>query len=141
MLMGKTIFWLSEAQTVLVDELIPFVDANFRTMADQANRAMAGLSMGGMETHMITINKPEVFSHYALLSGGIYKPEEIKDKSKVKLIFLSCGSRENPDGIKNSVTTLKTAGFNAVSYISENTSHEFQTWRRSLYQLAPLLFK
>jgi enterochelin esterase-like enzyme len=128
-------------QTVLVDELVPYVDANFRTVADQPHRAMAGLSMGGMETHMITLNKPEVFSHYALLSGGIYKPEEIKDKSKVKLIFISCGSRENPDGVKSSVTALKGAGFNAVSYVSEKTAHEFLTWRRSLYELAPLLFK
>ena len=128
-------------QTVLVDELIPYVDANFRTLADQPHRAMAGLSMGGMETHTITLNKPEVFSHYALLSGGIYKPEEIKDKSKVKLIFVSCGSRENPDGVKKSVDDLKAAGFNAVSYVSESTAHEFLTWRRSLHELAPLLFK
>jgi enterochelin esterase-like enzyme len=123
-----------------VDELIPYVDANFRTLADQANRAMAGLSMGGMETRMITMNKPDVFSHYALLSGGTYKPEDIKDKSKVKLIFLSCGSKEKPDGVKNATGTLKEAGFNAVSYISNATGHEFQTWRRSLYELAPLLF-
>lgn len=134
-------FKIENFQTVLVDELIPYVDANFRTLADQAHRAMAGLSMGGMETHTITLNKPEVFSHYALLSGGLYKPEEIKDKSKVKLIFLSCGSFENPDGVKSSVNVLKEAGFNAVSFVSENTRHEFQTWRRSLQELAPLLFK
>ncbi|HQZ26496.1 MAG TPA: esterase, partial [Flavobacterium sp.] len=113
----------------------------YRTINKQTHRAMAGLSMGGMETKTITINKPEVFSHYALLSGGTYKPEDIKDKSKVKLIFLSCGSKERPDSIKSSVTALKTAGFNAVSYISEGTAHEFQTWRRSFKELAPLLFK
>ena len=134
-------FKIENFQTVLVDELIPYVDANFITIADQHHRAMAGLSMGGMETHTITLNKPEVFSYYALLSGGLYKPEEIKDKSKVKLIFLSCGSFENPDGIKNAATALKAAGFNAVSFVSENTRHEFQTWRRSLQELAPLLFK
>ena len=134
-------FKIENFQTVLVDELIPYVDANFSTIADQQHRAMAGLSMGGMETHTITLNKPEVFSYYALLSGGLYKPEEIKDKSKVKLIFLSCGSFENPDGVKNSAKALKEAGFNAVSFISENTRHEFQTWRRSLLELAPLLFK
>lgn len=138
---GLRNFDIKPFQTVLVDELIPYVDANFRTIADQPHRAMAGLSMGGMETHTITLNKPEVFSHYALLSGGIYKPEEIKDKSKVKLIFTSCGSKENPDGVKKSVEDLKAAGFNAVSYVSENTAHEFLTWRRSLLQLAPLLFK
>ncbi len=138
---GMSSFKIDPFQTVLVDELIPYVDSNFRTIANQANRAMAGLSMGGMETHTITLNKPDVFSHYALLSGGTYKPEEIKDKSKVKLIFISCGSRENPDGVKNAVTGLKTAGFNAVSFVSENTAHEFLTWRRSMKELAPLLFK
>jgi enterochelin esterase-like enzyme len=64
-----------------------------------------------------------------------------KDKSEVKLIFLSCGSKERPDGVKNAAIALKEAGFNAVSYISENTAHEFLTWRRSLYQLAPFYFK
>lgn len=134
-------FKIENFQTVLVDELIPYIDANFTTIADQQHRAMAGLSMGGMETHTITLNKPEVFSYYALLSGGLYKPEEIKDKSKVKLIFLSCGSKERPDGVKNAAVALKNAGFNAISYISENTAHEFQTWRRSLLELAPMLFK
>ncbi|HPH45917.1 MAG TPA: alpha/beta hydrolase-fold protein [Chryseolinea sp.] len=138
---GLRDFKVDAFQTVLVDELIPYVDANFRTIADRPHRAMAGLSMGGMETKMITINKPEVFSHYALLSGGTYKPEDIKDKSKIKLIFLSCGSKERPDGVKDATVVLKEAGFNAVSYISEGTAHEFQTWRRSLHELAPLLFK
>ncbi|MFH0758190.1 MAG: alpha/beta hydrolase-fold protein [Bacteroidota bacterium] len=137
---GLRNFDINPFQTVLVDELIPYIDANFRTLADQPHRAMTGLSMGGLETHKITLNKPEVFSHYALLSGGIYMPEEIEDPSKVKLIFLSCGSRENPDRVKGAVDELKTAGFNAVSYVSENTAHEFLTWRRSLHELAPLLF-
>ncbi|MGO4771717.1 alpha/beta hydrolase [Flavobacterium sp. W22_SRS_FK3] len=137
---GLSSFKIEPFQTVLTEELIPYVDSNFRTRANPVNRAMGGLSMGGMETKMITLNKPEVFSYYALLSGGTYKPEDIKDKSKVKLIFLSCGSKENPEGIKNAISTLKNAGFNAVSYISENTGHEFQTWRRSFKELAPLLF-
>ena len=138
---GLKDFKIDAFQTVMVDELIPYIDSNFRTLANQSNRAMAGLSMGGMETRMITLNKPEVFSYYGLLSGGTYKPEDIKDKSKVKLIFLSCGSKERPDGVKSATVALKDAGFNAVSYISEGTAHEFQTWRRSLYELALLLFK
>lgn len=137
---GLRNFDVTPFQTVLVDELIPYIDANFRTLADQPDRAMAGLSMGGMETKTITLARPDVFSHYALLSGGIYAPEDIKDKSKVRLIFLSCGSFENPTGITNAATAMKEAGINAVSYVSENTRHEFQTWRRSLFELAPLLF-
>lgn len=138
---GMASFKIESFQTVLIDELIPYVDANFRTVADQPHRAMAGLSMGGMETKTITLARPDVFSHYALLSGGTYAPADIKDKSKVKLIFVSCGSFENPDGVKKSAIDLKGAGINAVSFVSENTRHEFQTWRRSLLELAQLLFK
>jgi enterochelin esterase-like enzyme len=134
-------FKIAPFQTVLVDELIPYVDTHFRTIADKGHRAMGGLSMGGMETHTITLNKPDVFSYYALLSGGIYTPEELKGKTKPKLIFISCGSKEKPDGVKNAVTALKGAGYNSVSFVSENTAHEFLTWRRSLQVLAPLLFK
>jgi enterochelin esterase-like enzyme len=133
-------FDIKPFQTVLTDELIPYIDANFRTMPDATHRAMAGLSMGGMETKTITLARPDLFSYYGLLSGGTYAPDDIKDKSKVKLIFLSCGSFENPDGVRNATTALKGAGINAVSFVSENTRHEFQTWRRSLYTLAQLLF-
>ena len=138
---GMRNFKIDGFQTVLVDELIPYIDGNFLTMANQPNRAMAGLSMGGMETKTITLNKPDVFSHFGLLSGGTYKPEDITDKSKVKLIFLSCGSKERPDGVKSAAIALKDAGFNAVSYVSEGTAHEFLTWRRSLLEMAPMLFK
>ena len=138
---GMKNFKIEPFQTVLIDELIPYVDANFRTLADQPHRAMGGLSMGGMETKTITLARPDVFSHYALLSGGTYAPADIKDKSKVKLIFISCGSFENAAGVKSAAAVLKEAGINAVSYVSENTRHEFQTWRRSLHELAPLLFK
>jgi predicted alpha/beta superfamily hydrolase len=138
---GLRSFDIKPFETVLLDELIPYVDTHFRTIADQKHRAMAGLSMGGFETHTITLDRPDVFSYYGLLSGGVYKPEEIKDKSKVKLIFMSCGSFENPDGVTKAADALKAAGFNAVSYVSPNTRHEFQTWRRSLYVMAPLLFK
>lgn len=134
-------FKVDTFQTVLTEELVPYVDGHFRTLANRENRAMGGLSMGGMETHAITTNKPEVFSQYALLSGGLYTVGELKDKSKPKLIFMSCGSRENPARINLAADSLKQAGYNVVSFVSENTAHEFLTWRRSLYQLAPLLFQ
>lgn len=137
---GLRNFDITPFQTVMVEELIPYVDQNFRTIADGAHRGMAGLSMGGMETKMITLNKPDVFSYYGLLSGGTYAPEYIKDKDDVKLIFLSCGSKERPEAIKAATKKLKDAGYPVASYISEGTAHEFQTWRRSLYEMAPLLF-
>lgn len=123
-------------QTFLCDELVPYVDAHFRTIANKDNRAMAGLSMGGMETHSITLARPEMFGYYGLLSGGQYTPQEIQDKNQVKKIFMSCGSKENPDGIKNATAAMKEAGFDVMGYVSEGTAHEFQTWRRSLYFMA-----
>ena len=61
-------FKIDPFQTVLVDELIPYVDAHFRTLADKSHRAMAGLSMGGMETHTITLNKPDILMRIFALS-------------------------------------------------------------------------
>ena len=138
---GLGSFNFKNFETVLCDELVPYIDANFKTKADKWNRAMAGLSMGGMETKNITLSRPEMFGYYGLLSGGTYMPDDIKDPKQVKVIFESCGSKENPDCIKSSVDALKAAGFDAHGFISEGTAHEFLTWRRSLREMAPLLFK
>ena len=100
---------------------------------------MAGLSMGGMETRNITLARPEVFGYYGLLSGGTYSPEDIK--TDVYGIFLSCGGKEGPDQIMKAAEALKAAGYNAKGYVSPGTGHEFQTWRRSLLEMAPMLFK
>jgi hypothetical protein len=75
------------------------------------------------------------------LSGGTYAPSDIKDQNQVKSIFISCGSKENPDGVTKAVNDLKAAGLKATSYVSPGTAHEFLTWRRSLYHMAQELFK
>ena len=134
-------FTAEDFEKVLCDELIPYIDANFKTKSDKWNRAMAGLSMGGMETKLITLRRPELFGSYGLFSGGQYAPSDIKDPKQVKLIFESTGSKEQPDAIKKSVEDLKAAGFNAHAHVSEGTAHEFLTWRRALYEMAQLLFK
>ena len=134
-------FTAKEFEEVLCDELIPFIDKNFRTIAKREARAMAGPSMGGMEVKLITLRRPELFAYWGLFSGGVYNPEEISNPKQVKLIFESCGSKENPGSINTSVKALKDAGINAHGYISEGTAHEFLTWRRSLREMAPLLFR
>jgi S-formylglutathione hydrolase FrmB len=132
-------------ETVLVNELIPFVDANFRTLSDQRHRGMAGLSMGGMETHGITLKHLDVFSHIGLFSGGVISPSDVTNtpgfKQKVKVVFCSCGSRENPASIKSNHEALDKLGINNTAYVSPDTAHEFLTWRRSLHEFAPLLFR
>lgn len=134
-------FNFKDFETVLVDELVPYIDANFKTIAKKDSRAMAGLSMGGMETRNITLARPEVFGYYGLLSGGVYTPEDIKDPNQVKGIFISCGGKEGPDRIMQAAEALQAAGFNAKGYVSPGTGHEFLTWRRSLREMAPMLFR
>ena len=132
-------------ETVLVDELIPYIDANFRTLSDQPHRGMAGLSMGGAETHSITLKHLDKFSHIGLLSGGVISPADVENspgfKEKVKVVFCSCGSRENPGNINTNHEALDKLGVKNIAYVSPDTAHEFQTWRRSLREMAPLLFQ
>ena len=130
-------------QTVLVDELVPYVDAHFRTIAKRDGRAMAGLSMGAAETKVITLAKPDVFGYWGLLSGGNYTPADLEGKMKPKAIFISYGGKETngANGLPKVEADLKAAGYNVATYVSPGTAHEFQSWRRSLYQMAPLLFK
>ena len=130
-------------QTVLLDELIPYIDAHFRTKANRDNRAMAGLSMGGFETHTITLAKPEVFGYWGLLSGGNYTPAQLEGKMKPKYIFISYGSKETrgAEALPKVEADLKAAGYKVATYVSPGTAHEFQSWRRSLYEMAPSLFK
>jgi enterochelin esterase-like enzyme len=129
-------------QQVLVDELVPYVDAHFRTIAKRDGRAMAGLSMGAAETKVITLAKPEVFGYWGLLSGGNYTPEELTGKMKPKFIFITYGSKETrgAEGLPKVEADLKAAGYNVATYVSPGTAHEFQTWRRSLKEMAPQLF-
>jgi enterochelin esterase-like enzyme len=132
-------------ETVLVDELVPYIDANFRTMADQPHRGMAGLSMGGMETHSITLKHLDVFSHIGLFSGGVISTNDVANTpgfaEKVKVVFCSCGSRENPASLNANHEALDKIGIKNTAYVSPGTAHEFLTWRRSLHEFAPLLFR
>ncbi len=149
---GLRDFDIRPFETVLIQELIPFVDAQFRTLADQPHRAMAGLSMGAMETKMITLRNLDTFSHIGLFSGGSIAVTNITDmaafKAKNKLVFVSYGSRElggNRPGFggdpKANTEALKEAGIRSHFYVSPDTAHEWQSWRRSLREFAPLLFK
>ena len=148
--MGLPSGWADGFMNTLVNDIIPMVDAKYRTIADREHRAMAGLSMGAMQTKSITMAKPEVFSKIGLFSGGTISVEEANStpgfREAYDLVFVSFGSREteNPRGgvDPGKITAdLKASGMNAHYYVSPETAHEWQTWRRSLYQFAQLLFK
>lgn len=127
---------------LMTTDLIPWVDKNFRTLSDQKNRAMAGLSMGAMQTRAVTLANLDKFAYIGMFSGGTIMPDDISDKSKVKLVFMSYGSRERgADGLKAAEEALTKAGIKSATYVSPLTAHEFQSWRRSLKEFSMLLFK
>ena len=155
---GGFSFDFSAFEKVLVQDLIPFIDANYRTLANQPHRAMAGLSMGGMQTHNITLAHLDMFSHIGLFSGGSVGTNEITNmaafKKKVKLVFVGYGSREIEPGAirgggrggvggdpKLNTEARKAAGVNTRFYVSPHTAHEWLTWRRCWHEFAPLLFQ
>ena len=143
---------------VLVKELIPFIDSNFRTVPDRDHRAMAGLSMGGFQTFQITMTNVDKFAYAGGFSGAIFaQPDNDLKKmydgvwadadsfnKKMKLVYLSIGTSE-PErmytSVKNFHQGLEGLGIRHVYYESPGTAHEWQTWRRSLNQFASMIFK
>ena len=138
-------------QSILEKDLIPMVEANYSVYTDGAHRAMAGLSMGGMQTHSIALANPKLFSWIGIFSGGVFSTEEVDAtpgfRENNKLIFISFGSRELENRIggaadpKPITEALGKTGMNTVFYVSPDTAHEWQSWRRALYQFAQRLFK
>jgi enterochelin esterase family protein len=144
--------WADGFKKTLLEDIIPMIDANFRTLADQEHRAMAGLSMGGMETRIITLANPDMFSYVGIFSGGSISLRDVNNspdfKDKIKLVFVSYGSSELENGKtrfgddpKANIDALKDEGIDTHFYISPNTAHEWQSWRRGLHEFAQLLFK
>ncbi|PTN01719.1 alpha/beta hydrolase-fold protein [Mangrovibacterium marinum] len=144
--------WADGFMNTLLNDIIPMVDANYLTIADPEHRAMAGLSMGGMQTRVITLAHPEKFSYVGMFSGGSITTDDLKDSpdfsKNIKLVFVSYGSREIENGRtgfggdpKANTEALKEAGMNTHFYVSPLTAHEWQSWRRGLHEFAPLIFK
>ncbi len=126
-------------------DIMPYAESHYRVLTDRAHRAIAGLSMGGMQTHRIAMANLDKFSHIALFSGGTIGAEEITDpaafQEKVKVLFMSCGSKENPGGLQTSHDALEKVGIKSTIFVQPDAAHEWRVWRASLIQFAPLLFQ
>jgi len=151
---GMPANWADGFANTLIKDVIPMIDSRFRTIADKEHRAMAGLSMGGMQTKAITVAHPEVFSNLGIFSGGTITVDDTKNNPEfakdLKLVFVSFGSRELENRVagfgdgtdpRQETEALAASGVNAHFYVSPGTAHEWQSWRRALYQFAQLLFK
>lgn len=142
--------------------LIPFIDSTFRTFADREHRAMAGLSMGGMQTFHVTFNHLDLFSYIGGFSGAgnVFAPgsDTLDTKTayngamadpaafakRVHLLWIGIGTKE-PERMRQGIvklhTALEAAKIDHVFSESPGTDHEWQTWRRNLEDFAPRLFQ
>jgi enterochelin esterase-like enzyme len=136
-----------------MNDIIPMIDAAYRTIPDKAHRAMAGLSMGSMQTLQITTAHLDKFDYIGAFSGAggdvktgfsgaFADPKGFN--SKVNVFFVGIGTNE-PDRMRIGVLAfhhaLDQAGVKHVFYESPGTAHEWQTWRRDLNMFLPMLFQ
>ncbi len=147
-------------EEVMMGEIIPLIDATYRTKTDRLNRAIAGLSMGANQTMRIMMNRQDKFSYIGAFSGtpnyptsteldpAVFLDGKFKDAAAInkslKLIWLGLGTKE-PDPFPGSVgafrAMLDKQKIRYTWYDSPGTAHEWLTWRRSLKEYAALLFK
>jgi len=140
---------------MMLTDLIPMIEKTYRVRPGRENRAMAGLSMGGMQTFLTTLANLDKFAYIGGFSGstgvrgGSFDPKTSNNgvfadaaafNKKVKVLFLGIGSMEGP-GARNFGEGLTKAGINNVYFESAGTAHEWLTWRRCLNDFAPRLFK
>jgi enterochelin esterase-like enzyme len=143
--------------------LIPYIDSHFRTLIDRDHRAMAGLSMGGMQTFQVTFDHLDLFSYIGGFSGAggmsMMRGDQKLDlktafngaladppafAKRVHLLWIGVGTEEPAmmhAGIIKLNTSLDEANVKHIFYESPGTSHEWQTWRRDLKEFAPRLFQ
>ena len=150
---GRPGFGLAGQQfeQILLSEIIPMTDSDFRTLADREHRAVAGLSMGAGQAVMIGTKHLDLFAYIAGFSGGGTADVQngyngaMRDAQRFnrqcKLFYLSLGTKENIDNFRRVNAALDAAGIHHVAFEAPGTAHEFQTWRKSLYGFAQLIFK
>ena len=138
---------------ILLQDIIPTIDKEFRTLKDREHRAMAGLSWGGHQTFNTTLNNLDKFAYIGAFSGaiflqendlgtvynGVFADSEAFNK-KVHALFIGIGSEEN-FGAKQLSDALTRRGIKNTFFESQGTAHEWLTWRRCLKEFLPLLFR
>ncbi len=146
--------WGNVFSEMMFTDLIPMVEHTYRALPGRENRAMAGLSMGGMQSFLTVLGNLDKFAYLGGFSGssggrggfdsktsnnGVFADAAIFNK-KMKLVFLGIGSVEGP-GAKDFSEALTKAGIHNVYFESPGTAHEWLTWRRCLNDFAPRLFQ
>jgi len=153
---------------VLTQELIPFIDRTYRTVANRDGRAMAGLSMGGSQTMAVALTHRDLFSHIGTFSGAQFSTPAAAQSAgqatppfdpktsyggalanaedfnrNIRLLWMGAGTAESAlnNALRENADKLRAAGIKLTEYHTPGTAHEWQTWRLCLNKFAPLLFQ
>jgi enterochelin esterase family protein len=159
--MGGGYSWqgMQTFRSELIDNVIPFVEKNFRVKKDRKNRAMCGLSMGGGQSFYIGLRDPDVFANVGVFSTGMFGgisgasnfdleaevPGMLTDtktfNNQFDMFFISCGEQDpRIEYTRSIVKKMRDSGVN-VRFSSYLGDHEWQVWRKSLHEFAQYLFK
>ena len=143
----------------LLENIIPFVEKNYRVKRDRKSRAMCGLSMGGGQSFYIGLHDPDVFANVGVFSTGMFGgirgasnfdletevPGILSDtktfNEQFDVFFMSCGEQDpRIDYTRNVVQKMRDGGVD-VRFNSYPGDHEWQVWRKSFHEFAQYLFK
>jgi enterochelin esterase family protein len=137
---------------VVSNDLIPFIDANFRTLPDREHRALAGLSMGGSQAVSIGLNHLEQFAYIGAFSPAIEITDTANDyhgrlanaalvNQQLRLLWIGIGSDDFLlEPVKKSHENLEKAGVKHV-WVESSGAHVWTVWRKYLADFAPRLFQ
>lgn len=132
----------------LLNDLIPFIDKKFPTVADANHRAIAGLSMGGGQSLNFGLGNLDKFAWVGGFSSApnTRKPEElvpdpIKAKAMLKLLWISCGDQDRLIGFSQRTHDYLKANNVPHVYWIDNGFHDFKVWKNSLYLFSQMIFK
>jgi enterochelin esterase-like enzyme len=129
---------------LVIGELIPTADTAYRTIPDQTHRAIAGLSMGAGQAMQIGLGNLDKFGYIGSFSGGgAARSDFSTSEPKPLLVWMGAGAAESSrmTSAKATAEAMNKAGIQAVWFEAPGTSHEWQTWRKCLYDFAPRLFQ
>ena len=137
----------------LIEDVIPYIDDSYRTLANRTNRAIVGLSMGGGQSLSIGLNNIELFSYVGGFSAAIGNAANLpktyaklagnarESNDKLKLLWIGCGTEDSLFGASKNFSEWLTA--NGIRHTFRETSgaHTWMVWRRYLHEISPLLFR
>ena len=149
---GVRLGYTGEFPRMLLEEVIPFIESRYRVYSDAGQRAMAGLSMGSIQTSIVTLNHPELFSHVGLFSGFVQdpltgyaehlEPEKLERyRNSFKLYFRAIGDQDPylPNFLSDD-ELLSRYGIDCERRIYPG-GHEWKVWQHCFHDFYQLLFQ